>query len=286
MGIDAKTEIYGIIGWPVGHSLSPAMHNAAFAHFGLNAIYVPMPVAPDMIGRAMAGIRAMNIRGANVTVPHKIAVLDYLDGLSGVAAELAAVNVIANSGGTLTGSNTDTDGFRLSLEEAGVEVSGRRVAVIGAGGASRSVIRALQTAGAERIFLFNRTHEKAAAVAEGASKPPFAPVTAVKNSDSGARDILGGCAIIINATSLGLREGDPTPIDPEPLNSGHTLVDLIYRPPETAFLAAGKAKGARTVNGYGMLVFQALEAFKIWTGLVPPASVMWDAGVKEIEGGK
>jgi shikimate dehydrogenase len=153
---------------------------------------------------------------------------------------------------------------------------------LGAGGASRAVIKALQTAGSEKIYIFNRTHAKAAEAAEKASGQGKTQVLAVKYSDAGARDILRDCAIIINATSLGLSRNDPPPIDPEPIHSGQTLVDLIYRPSETAFLAAGASKGAKTVNGYGMLVFQALEAFRIWTGTAPPASVMWDAGLKEL----
>ncbi|MFA6450588.1 MAG: shikimate dehydrogenase [bacterium] len=281
MNINAKTEIYGIIGWPVEHSLSPAMHNAAFEHFGMNARYVPMPVEADALGGAAAGIRALNIKGVNLTVPHKVRIIEYLDAIEGVAAELEAVNVVDNRGGKLTGRNTDAEGFRQSLMEAGVEAVGRLAAVVGAGGASRAVIRALQAAGAEKIYLFNRTHEKAVAIAEKASGKGIAPVLPVKYSDAGARDILRDCAIIINATSLGLSRNDPPPIDPEPIHSGQTLVDLIYRPAETAFLAAGAAKGAKTVNGYGMLVFQALEAFRIWTGSAPPASVMWDAGLKE-----
>ncbi len=279
MKTDGRTEIYGIFGWPVGHTKSPAMQNAAFEHFGLNAQYVPFPVAPEALNRAVDGVRALNIKGVNVTVPHKVEVIEYLDTVEGAAAELHAVNVIANRDGHLTGYNTDVEGFRLSLEEADVNVSGAAVTVIGAGGAGRSVLRALQLAGAAEIFLVNRTHSKAETVATDISRFGTA-VRVLKLSDSRAGEIFRGCAIIINATSLGLRKGDALPVDPELIHSGQTLVDLIYRPSETCFLAAGAAKGARTVNGYGMLVFQAREAFRIWTGMTPPVEVMWNAGAE------
>lgn len=283
MNIDAKTELYGIIGWPVGHSLSPAMHNAAFGHFGLNACYVPLPVPQESLAQAAEGVRAFGFRGVNVTVPHKVGIIDYLDGLEGYAEELSAVNVIRRNDDTLTGLNTDVDGFRLSLEEAGVEVAGKRVVMVGAGGAGRSVVRALQDARAGEVIIMNRTHAKAEAVAEAAGAPE---VRAVRFSDNEAIYLLRDCAILINATSLGLKEADPAPLETSFVHEGQTLVDLIYRPAKTRFLAEGEMRGARIVNGYGMLVFQAREAFKIWTGLTPPVGLMWDAGIKELDQGR
>ncbi len=279
MEIDGQTEIYGIFGWPVGHTKSPAMHNAAFAYCGMNAMYVPFSVPPEVLGKAVDGVRALGVRGVNVTVPHKVEVLQYLDDVEGAAAELRAVNVVVNRGGRLTGCNTDVEGFRKSLEEAGVAVCGASAFVIGAGGAGRSVLRALQLSGAAELFLCNRTRSKAESVAREISRFGVS-VGTVNFSDAGADEIFRRCAIIINATSLGLRKEDAPPVDTELIHSGQTIVDLIYRPSETGFLAVGAGKGARTVNGYGMLVFQALEAFRLWTGETPPVEVMWDAGAE------
>ncbi|HPI77721.1 MAG TPA: hypothetical protein PLK80_13400 [bacterium] len=135
MNIDGRTEIYGIIGWPLGHTRSPALHNAAFGQMGMNAAYVPMPVAPGGLRAAVEGVRALGIKGLNVTVPHKVEVAQYLDRVEGVAAELGAVNVIVNRDGELVGHNTDVEGFRLSMEKSGAKVEGAEVAVLGAGGA-------------------------------------------------------------------------------------------------------------------------------------------------------
>lgn len=282
MKIDGRTEFYGIIGWPVEHTASPALQNAAFAHFGMNAVYAPMAVAPASLERAAAGLRALGFKGFNVTVPHKVRVMEYLDGVEGAAAELKAVNVVVNRGGRLTGHNTDAEGFRMSLGHEGVEVKGGVVAVLGAGGAARAVVRALQQAGAAKIFLINRTFEKAVGISEA---PQYLDgmVRPVRFSDPRVDNIFSECSIIVNATTLGLRKTDPPPLDPGKIRPGHTLVDLIYQPRTTAFLEAGAAKGARTVNGYGMLVFQAMEAFRLWTGERPPVEVMWNAGMEGLK---
>ncbi|HOX28448.1 MAG TPA: shikimate dehydrogenase [bacterium] len=277
--IDGRTEIYGVIGHPIAHTSSPALHNAAFGAEGMNASYAAFDVAPESLGEAISGMRALNIRGLNVTVPHKEKIIRYLDGVVGEAALLRSVNVVDNKGGRLTGYNTDVEGFKRSLEHAGVNVAGEKIVVLGAGGAARSVVRALELGGAGEIAVVNRTHEKAESLAaESAARG--GRTKAVSFSSQDGYNILRDCAIIVNATSVGLRPGDGAPLDTEMLNGGHTLVDLIYKPPLSEFLAAGAARGARTLNGFGMLVFQAMEAFRIWTGRTPRMDVMWDAGTE------
>jgi len=213
-----------------------------------------------------------------VTVPHKVAVLEHLDEAVGVAAELNAVNVIVNRDGVLLGYNTDVEGFRQSLEHAGVEAAEQAVVVLGAGGAARSVVRALQKGGASAIALFNRTRGRAEALAEEFSGLG-APVDVWEFSDPEVDTLFENSMIVINTTSLGLGKDDPMPVEKEYLRRHHVLVDLIYHPWETPFLKAGGEMGALTINGYGMLVFQAMEAFALWTGRRPPLKVMWDAGL-------
>lgn len=277
--IDGKTKIYGIFGYPVGHTRSPALHNAAFGHLGMNARYIPFEVDPKDLLSAVEGIRAMNLCGVNVTVPHKEAILPLLDEVHGIAAELGAVNVVVNREGVLLGYNTDVEGFRLSVEAAGVSMEGEQVVILGAGGAAKSVVRAVQNSGAKTIAIFNRTKERADAIAENFSGRG-APIDVWEFSDPEVDSLFENSAIIINTTSQGLRNEDTLPVAPELLKKHHTLVDIIYHPWETPFLAAGREIGAETVNGYGMLVFQALEAFHIWTGERPPVKIMWDAGLE------
>jgi shikimate dehydrogenase len=277
MKIDGQTELYGVIGWPVSHSASPSLHNAAFSTLGMNACYVPLAVAPDGLGRAVDGLRALGFKGFNVTVPHKTHIIEFLDGLEGAGAELKSVNVVLNRDGRLIGENTDAAGFRLLLEREGVTVSVGTTALLGAGGAARSVVGALRDAGASKIFIINRTFDKAASIAAEMASAKL-EIQPVQISEAGAGSILAKCSVIINSTSLGLRKTDPPPLDPGLIRPEHTLIDLIYEPRETAFLEAGAAIGARTVNGYGMLVFQAAEAFRIWTGRTPPIDIMWKAG--------
>jgi len=282
MKITGSTRIYGIFGWPVGHTLSPALHNAAFERLGINACYVPMPVRPENLRDAIQGVRAMSIAGVNVTVPHKVEAVGMLDEVHGVAAELGAVNVIMNNDGILDGYNTDVEGFRRSLEHAGVTPAGAAVAMIGAGGASRSIVKAMQLAGMKKMYIFNRTRSKAEAIAEEFSTGG-APVEVTDFSDPEVDTIFENCKIVINTTSLGLKAGDPMPLDPGLLQQHHVVIDIIYHPGETELLAAGRKIGAKTVNGYGMLVFQAMEAFRLWTGESPPLEVFWNAGLEEME---
>lgn len=263
--LDAHTRLAGIIGWPVEHSLSPAMHNAAFAELGLNWAYLAFPVHPDRLGEAVAGLAAAGCAGLNVTIPHKQGVLAFCSSLSPAARAIGAVNTLVPDGeGGFRGDNTDAEGFiRAVDEEVPLDLQGAGVLVIGAGGAARAVVFALHERGAV-IRVSNRSPEK---VAELGEHVPFARA-ALDEASSRA-------AMVVNATSLGMGSGavpDDLPLDG--LGPDQLVVDLVYRPGGTPWLAAAAARGARTVDGLGMLLHQGAAAFTQWTGRDAPLTAM------------
>jgi shikimate dehydrogenase len=265
MSIDARTRVTGIIGWPVAHSLSPAMHNAAFAALGLNWLYGAFPVHPARVEEAVRGLAAAGVAGLNVTIPHKQAVLTACSRVSEAVAAIGAANTLIPDGdGGFHAENTDAAGFLRALDEAGTPgLEGADVLVVGAGGAARAVVFALGTRGA-RVRVANRTPERAAALGETV---PF---------ERAALDrAAAGCALVVNATSLGL-EDDLVPQDLplDGLGPGQAVADIVYKPGGTAWLAAAAARGSRTVDGLAMLLHQGAAAFAAWTGLEPPIDVM------------
>jgi shikimate dehydrogenase len=273
--ITGRTRLVGILGLPVEHSLSPVMHNAAFAALGLDWVYVPLPVYPDHLGEAVRGLRAMGFAGANVTVPHKQAVLRYLDDVAQDALVIGAVNTIVVRDNDLYGDNTDASGFIAALVEAGFDPRGIYAAVLGAGGAARAVVHALASAGARQVCVYNRhvqrAHELCRDMARFHSGVRFEahPLDAV-------RDIDEDVSLLVNATSLGMwpeTEVSPWPMD-LPIPAHLTVCDLVYRPLETLFLTQARAAGAEIVNGLGMLVYQGAAAFEMWTGHPAPVHVM------------
>jgi shikimate dehydrogenase len=289
--IGGATTLTGLIGWPVAHSVSPAMHNAAFAHLGLDWRYVPLPVEPTThaVGEAVRGLRALGFRGANVTVPHKQAVIPFLDRLGPAAAAIGAVNTITvEHDGTLTGDNTDAPGFVADLRAHGVKPEGLRVLVLGAGGSARAVVYGLAEAGAAQITVLNRTPERAADLA-AALQPAF-PACAL---GSGSRPgDLARCApkaqLIVNCTSLGMLPViDASPWEEEvPLAPDQVVYDLVYNPPHTRFMAQATVAGARAVGGLGMLIWQGALAFERWTGLHAPLDAMRAAAAERFGAGE
>lgn len=265
MKISGKTRIVGLFGYPVDHSLSPAMHNAAFAHLNLDYCYVAFPVRPDLLGDAIRGIKALDLRGVNVTVPHKEKVIPFLDEVSEEAAFIGAVNTILNSGGVLTGYNTDGRGFMESLSEAGIAVEGKSVLIIGAGGACRAVSYYL-SGKAANLFLFDIDDARLGRL--------VTDLAAIRSNVNRMQDLdaLLDIDVIINATPLGLKETDPLPVNASLLTERLTVCDLIYK--ETPLLKAASGKGCKTLNGLGMLLHQGVLAFEIWTGVKPPVDVM------------
>ncbi|MCL6477028.1 MAG: shikimate dehydrogenase [Peptococcaceae bacterium] len=287
-GINGKTRICGIFGHPVEHSFSPAMHNAAFQRLGLNWVYVPFAVKPADLSAAMAAVRALDLAGVNVTVPHKQAVVEFMDRLSPAARLSGAVNTVVNDGGVLTGHNTDGEGFVRALEEeAGMRPAKAPALILGAGGAARAVAVALALNGCPEIVVANRTTGRAGELGELIRKTgcAFSVLTwpGIPGRGSDERHewaaVLGRVKLVVQTTPLGMhpREDEVPPFPFEMLNSGHVLVDLVYNPARTGFMNLGEAAGARVFNGMGMLLHQGAIAFELWTGRKPPLEVMRSA---------
>jgi len=266
--ITGKTRVAALFGYPVEHTLSPVMQNAAFDHLGLDCCYLPFSVPPASLQQAVESIRALSLLGANLTIPHKEAVIPFLDALDEEAAAIGAVNTIANREGKLTGYNTDGKGFMRSLEELEVRAAGKKVLIIGAGGSSRAIGYYLSRE-AKLLTLYNRSREKAEALAADFSSTGGKATVATDLRD------LGGFDIIVNATPLGLKECDAMPLDPDTLEPTVIICDLIYH--KTPLLSQAEAKGCKTVGGAGMLLWQGALAFELWTGKPPPLEIMRSA---------
>jgi shikimate dehydrogenase len=267
------TQVAAVIGSPVRHSLSPAIHNAAFAALGIDWVYVAFEVAPGRGADALAAMRALQLRGLSVTMPHKEDVAATVDEIAPAARALRAVNCVERrADGTLVGHNTDGDGFVDSLVAGhGVSPSGRRCTVLGAGGAARAVVDALARAGATDVCVVNRSADRAetAAALAGAI------------GRVGSLDDVTGADLVVNATSIGMGSDD-LPFDPALLRAGQTVADLVYHPLETALLRSVRAAGAVPVDGLGMLVHQAARQLRIWTGLDAPVDTMRAAALVEL----
>jgi len=272
MRISGGTQIVGIIGDPVAHSLSPAMHNAAFRALKLDFVYVAFPVRPVHVCQALDGVRALGIAGVNVTVPHKERVMAYLDSISPTARRAGAVNTIVQRGGRLYGENTDVTGFLHALGDAGFGVQGRRALVIGAGGVGRAVLTALAAGKAEKVTVANRTVARARRLARTfrttAVNMVGAPLTVLRE-----REVVGSVDLIVNATSVGLHGERFFPLAYGVTPSTCLFVDLIYGRRTDFLVHAGRAR-RRCLDGSGMLVHQGAAAFTLWTGRVAPVTVM------------
>jgi shikimate dehydrogenase len=265
--------VAAVIGNPVRHSLSPLLHNAAFAAAGLDWTYVAFEPAPSEGAAAVAAMRHLGLAGLSVTMPFKEQALRAVDHCAPWVATLGAVNCVRWDGDDLVGENTDGEGFVRALrEEAGLVPQGRRCVVFGAGGASRAVVTALAAAGAERVAVVNRS---AARAVEAAGLAGDVGATA-------SPDEVADADLVVNATPLGMGPGDELPFDPDLIHTGHVVVDLVYHPAETPLLAMARQRGAVTLNGLGMLVHQAGLAFTHWTGLEAPLRVMRAAVVEHL----
>lgn len=271
----------GIIGHPLGHTLSPAFQQAAFDHLGIAATYRAYDLLPEDVPPFVAGLRAPDWLGVNVTVPHKERVRPLLDGEAAEAAAVGAVNTIVNDGGRLVGHNTDVVGFRDALAEVGFAVRGARCVVLGAGGAARAVVYALCAGGAAEIVVANRHVERAQRLL--ADLAPAVPAAALPLDAGALAAALARCDLLVNSTSVGLRPGE-TPLPDESLPAQALVYDLIYNPPQTRFLAAAAARGARTLGGLSMLVGQGAASFTLWTGRPAPREVMRRAAEAALAG--
>ena len=275
--INGETQIVGVIGWPVGHSLSPAMHNAAFKHLGLNWAYVAFEMPPDRLKQAIGGLRGLQMRGLNVTIPHKAGVVEYLDEVSETAQILHAVNTITNGAGHQTGDNTDGPGFLRSLAEQDEEVAGKKVVLIGAGGAARAGGLALAQADVAELTILNRTVPRARQLATMVTQ--HSSLSSVLASGLDTPEVVRGADIVVDCTPVGMHpHEDVPPVVPADWLKRHQLVcDLTYNPRETVLLAAARRGGARPLDGTGMLVHQGAIAFELWTGQDAPVAIMRQA---------
>lgn len=263
----ATTRLAAVIGSPVRHSLSPAIHNAAFTATGLDWVFVAFEVAPGDAPAAVAALDVLGIEGLSVTMPHKTAVAAALEYCTASATALRAVNCVFRDGDRLVGDNTDGGGFVDSLRAEGIDPSGMDCVVVGAGGAARAVVRALVDEGVGRIGVVNRDRARAeAAAALGGSLGAVVDHGALAHAD-----------LVVNATPVGMGDDPSTPFDPDMLRSDAVVADLVYDPITTPLLAAAASSGSRTVGGLGMLVHQAARAFVRWTGTEAPIAAMTDA---------
>ncbi len=259
------TRLAAVIGNPVRHSLSPALHNAAFEFAGLDWTYVALECVDG--GRAVEAMRTLGIGGMSVTMPHKQAVAASVDRRSAAVEALGAANCVRWDGDQLVGENTDGDGFVRSLVDAGFEVAERRCVIVGAGGAAKSIVQALEVAGAADIAVVNRTESRAIETA----------AIAPRCGRIGSFDDIAGADLVVNSTPIGMAADSELPMPVDLIGPDHVVADLIYHPVRTAFLAAAVERGATTLNGLGMLLHQAAIQFELWTGQPAPVDVMRDA---------
>ena len=269
--ISGRTKITGLFGYPVEHTLSPAMHNAAFTELGLDYCYVPFLVHPDYLEYAVKAIKSLNLSGVNVTVPHKEKVMPFLDEINEEASFIGAVNTIVNSGGKLTGYNTDGRGFMQSLLEGGTSIEGKDILIIGAGGASKAISYYLSQK-AKTLYLYDIDKYKVEKLVQDLNNI-FNNVYIIENISS-----IDRFHIIINATPLGLKKEDPLPFDTTLLRTEQTVCDVIYK--KTRLLEEASKKGCVTLDGMGMLLWQGVFAFELWTGKKPRVEVMRNALLK------
>lgn len=266
MATDTPYTLAGVMGWPVAHSRSPAIHGHWIRHYGLNGHYVLLPVQPERITDAVRGLSALGFAGCNITIPHKVAAMPLVDHIDPLAARIGAINtIVVDKDGRLSGYNTDAYGFIQSLLDAQPDwrADAGPVTVLGAGGAARAILVALAERGAREIRLCNRSLDKAQALAAEFGGPIRACAWEQRE------DALDSAALLVNTTSLGMKGQDPLPLSLDRLPKHALVCDIIYVPLETPLLAAARMRGNATVNGLGMLLNQARPAFQHWFGVMP-----------------
>ena len=268
--ISGTTQIYGLIGDPVEHSFSPPMMNAAFSYMNLDACYLAFQVETKKVSEAIAGIRALNFAGVNVTVPHKRSVIPYLDEVSPLAKKIGAVNTISNVKGHLKGTNTDFSGFIRSLKKLNFSPKKKTIALLGSGGSARALVAGLADAGALRVMLHNRTAERAEKlVTEFSQYFPLTQLEAVSLQTIHETPL----DLLVNTTTVGMFSSD-LPVDLKKCRKINLLADIIYRPSQTSLLKQAEELGINAVNGIDMLLYQGCDAFTFWTGKQAPEEVM------------
>ena len=283
MAVNYKAELVGVLGYPVAENPTCVMQEAAFAALGLNWRYLTMEVKPENLADAMRGVRALGMRGINLTIPHKVTVMSLLDEIAPDAKVIGAVNTVYREGDRLIGANTDGKGFLRGLREAQIDPQGKRVAVLGAGGAARAITFELAFAGARELIVINRSEERGRQLAAALRKDTSAAVQFVPWSSTYVA--LPEIDILVNATSIGLYP-DVEALPDVSLDQARAdlfVCDVIPNPPDTRLMQLARSRGLRTLNGLSMLVHQGTIGFELWTGQAAPEAVMKEALRKAFE---
>jgi shikimate dehydrogenase len=266
-----EMRTYCIIGDPVSHSLSPAMHNAAFKSLSMDDVYIAYKVSSHELESSVESLRSVKISGFNVTIPHKIAVLQYLDEVDFLSRKAGAVNTVASINGRFKGFNTDIQGFLQPLLNRGIDFRGLSVLLFGAGGSARAVVASLSSVtGISKLVVANRTYNKSSELSKQAE---LQGLTSSVSMIEEAKVMAKRFDLIVNATSVGLQSSESI-LDSEDIDGSSTVYDLVYRPVITKLLENAREKGARIIYGYEMLLEQGAQAFEIWTGLKAPIPAM------------
>jgi shikimate dehydrogenase len=281
--INGKTRVCGIIGDPIEHTMSPVMQNAAFQAKSLNFVYVPFRVKRDELGKAIQGMRSLNIRGFNVTIPHKVSVIPFLDKTDSLAKKIGAVNTIVNNDGVLTGYNTDALGFLNVMLTERLNPADKKFAILGAGGAARSIAFSLAEKGAT-LSILNRHPDSANDLSSRIYASSGKSVEALELTEKNLKVTLEKVDILVNTTSLGMvPKVDDSPVPMSLIKPGLIVFDIIYNPLKTRLLKDAQKRGARVINGIEMLVWQGAAAFALWTGENASLEVMRLAALKGVE---
>jgi shikimate dehydrogenase len=283
MTISGKTRVCGVIGEPIEHTLSPIMHNAAFQAVGLDYVFLAFRVKPAEVEAAVNGIRALNIRGLNVTMPHKTAIINHLDRVDLSAQIVNSVNTVLNKENLLFGFNTDGVGAVRALKENGVELKGRKVLLLGAGGAARAIAYAMAKE-ADELAVLNRTVKQAQALAKLLERSFNKKIASGSLSPSDVETNIRDSDILINATSVGMKpKPNESPVTPKMLRKNMAVMDIVYNPLETQLAKDAKAAGAEVISGVEMLIYQGAASFEIWTGKSAPVEVMRQAALNHLQ---
>ncbi|MBI5327899.1 MAG: shikimate dehydrogenase [Deltaproteobacteria bacterium] len=287
MNITGKTKILGILGYPVNHTISPPMHNAVIKMLGLDIVYLPFEVKPSNLQHAVNGIRGLGILGINITIPHKETVVKFLDKISEEVKLIGAVNTIVNKDGCLIGHNTDGYGYITSLkEELNFSAKGKKIVILGAGGAARGILTALAVKKPEAIIVANRTIARAVSVVKiFKEKFPNIKFEAVYIDEDMLKAYFQYADLIVNTTSVGMKKKGILKTPLEALPKTAIVSDIIYNPLETPLLERAKKLGLITHGGLGMLIHQGAKSFKLWTGIDAPTKVMRKAALKAVKSG-
>ena len=286
MVISGKTQVCGVIGDPIEHTLSPTIHNAAFSHLGLNFVFLAFHVKTADLENAIQGMRGLGIHGLNVTMPHKNKIISYLDEVDSTVQFLGSANTILNEDGKLSGFNTDGVGALNALKENSVDLSDKKVLLLGAGGAAKAIAFSFaQEAGS--LCILNRAPERAAVLADALNRVFGTKIVGGALSPSAVKKSLQDADILVNATSVGMQPHvDQSLVSPQWLKPNLTVMDIVYNPVETKLAKDAKVASAKVVSGVEMLIYQGAASFKIWTGKSAPIEVMRNATLTKLGTGE